>query len=115
MIEHGYVTKLYETRKALNYEIVEHRLFDCCVNPLNPTGLMIIKKENDGEKNTTDLVCPISYTPLEKMTDALLYSQDSFLAYPIIEDISCLLKENSILTTHFKTSYKDFKTENNIK
>lgn len=115
MVEHGYVTKLYDTAKALNYKIIEHRLFDHCANPLNPTGLIIIEKENNGEKNTSDLVCPISRTSLEKMNDSLLYSQDSFLAYPVMGEIPCLLKENSILAIHLKTDYQAFKAENNIK
>jgi uncharacterized protein YbaR (Trm112 family) len=107
MINHGYVTKLYETAKQLNYNIIEYRLFDFSANPLNPTGLMIIEK-NSEESNSLDLVCPISHTNLQQIDDNFLYSKDSFLAYPILKDIPCLLKENSILAAHLLTDYKAF-------
>ena len=114
MIEYGYVTKLYQTAKDLNYKIIEYRLFDYCSNPLNPTGLMIIEKQNDFKKSESSLVCTMTYTNLEKFGDYILYSNDSFLAYPVIENIPCLLKENSILATHLKTNFKDYKTAHNI-
>lgn len=114
MRSHGYVTKLYQTAKKLNYNIITHRLFDYCANPLNPTGLIIIKKEGEFSSNNPDLVCPISHTRLTKFSNSLLYSDDSFLAYPVIENIPCLLKENSILATHLKTNYKEYKVLHNI-
>ncbi len=113
MKQHGYVTKLYETAQKLDYKIIEHRLFDFCANPLNPTGLIIIEKKADNS-HEPGLVCPITKTPLKKYNDALLYSKDSFLAYPVIDNIPCLLKENSVLATHLLTNYKEFKAERNI-
>lgn len=113
MIEHGYVTKLHSTALELGYKVIEHRLFDSCVNPLNPTGLIIIEKESSNS-NSPALQCPISKTELTKYSDALLYSRDSFLAYPVIDGIPCLLKENSILASHLLTDYDAFKKENDI-
>ena len=113
MKKHGYVTELYSTAKKLNYKIIEHRLFDYSSNPLNPTGLIIIDK-NGTNSNNTNLVCPISQTELLKHSDSLLYSKESFLAYPIIEWIPCLLKENSILATHLLTDYNEYKTAHKI-
>lgn len=113
MKKHGYVTELHSTAKKLGYKIIEYRLFDYASNPLNPTGLLIIEK-NANTINNTELVCPISHTPLTKYNDSLLYSKESLLAYPIINNIPCLLKENSILATHLLTNYKEFKKTNNI-
>lgn len=113
MKEHGYVTKLHSTALELGYKIIEHRLFDYSSNPLNPTGIMIIKKESSNNSNI-NLVCPISLTELIKYNESLLYSKQSLLAYPIIEEIPCLLKENSILATHLLTNYKEYKTAHNI-
>ncbi|WP_300661154.1 methyltransferase domain-containing protein [Fluviicola sp.] len=113
MNEHGYVTGLHATAVELGYKIIEHRLFDYSINPLNPTGIIVIEKnaENAGE---IDLRCPISLTKLIKYSDSLLYSKESFLAYPVIDGIPCLLKENSILATHLLTDYDEYKKENEI-
>jgi uncharacterized protein YbaR (Trm112 family) len=113
MKKHGYVTELYSTAKRLNYKIIEHRLFDYSSNPLNPTGLIIIEKKG-ADSNNPNLVCPISLTELIIYSDSLLYSKESFLAYPVIDGIPCLLKENSILATHLLTDYKEYKTAHNI-
>lgn len=113
MKKHGYITALYASAVKLNYKIVEHRLFDYCSNPLNPTGLMIIEKEST-DSNNSNLVCPISHTALNNYGDSLLYSKESFLAYPVIDGIPCLLNENSILATHLLTDYKEFKMTHNI-
>ena len=113
MQEHGYVTKLHSTALELGYKIIEHRLFDYFSNPLNPTGIIIIEKESSNYNNP-DLICPISLTKLTKYNESLLYSEHSFLAYPIIEEIPCLLKENSILATHLLTNYEEYKTAHNI-
>lgn len=113
MKEHGYVTNLYSTAKKLGYKIIEHRLFDYSSNPLNPTGIMIIEKKSS-ISNSPNLKCPISLTELTKYNDSLLYSKDSFLAYPVIDEIPCLLKENSILATHLLTNYNEYKTAHNI-
>ncbi len=113
MKKHGYVTELYATAKKLNYKIIEHRLFDYISIPENPTGLMIIEK-NTKQENQPDLLCPVTHTPLQKQEN-VLYSKESFLSYPVISGIPCLLKENAILTSHLLTDYEKFKTENNIK
>ncbi len=113
MKEHGYVTNLYSTAKKLGYKVIEHRLFEYSSNPLNPTGIMIIEKKSS-TSNGPNLKCPISLSNLLKYNDSLLYSKDSFLAYPVIDGIPCLLKENSILTTHLLTNYNEYKTAHNI-
>lgn len=113
MIEHGYVTKLLSTALRLGYKIIEHRLFEYSINPLNPTGLIIIEK-NQGKSNSSSLVCPITHTKLTPVNKSLLYSKQSFLAYPVIEEIPCLLTENAILAAHLLTDYKKYKIKHNI-
>lgn len=110
---HGYVTKLYSTAAELGYKIIEHRPFDLSQNPLNPTGLIIIEKD-EKLTNSPQLQCPISKKELIKHGDSFLYSPQSYLAYPILEQIPCLLKENSILATHLLTNYDDFKRDNDL-
>jgi ubiquinone/menaquinone biosynthesis C-methylase UbiE/uncharacterized protein YbaR (Trm112 family) len=113
MTEHGYVTNLHATATELGYKITEHRLFDFSANPLNPTGILIIEK-NTSAINRPELKCPITLTDLIQYNESLLYSKDSFLSYPVIDGIPCLLKENSILATHLLTDYKDYLKTNNI-
>jgi hypothetical protein len=43
MEKHGYIRGLPEAIQAEGLELVEHRLFPVCVNPLNPTGLYVIR------------------------------------------------------------------------
>jgi ubiquinone/menaquinone biosynthesis C-methylase UbiE/uncharacterized protein YbaR (Trm112 family) len=114
MKKHGYITELYATAHKLNYKIVEHRLFDYSSNPLNPTGLIIIEKK-ETNCNNSNLVCPISHVQLVKYNDSLLYSKEGFFAYPVIDSIPCLLKENSILATHLLTNYENYKREHGIR
>lgn len=113
MEKHGYITNLYATAVKLGYKIIEHRLFDYSSNPLNPTGLLIIEK-NVVTPNSLEMVCPISHSRLIKYDESLLYSKESFLAYPVINGIPCLLRENSILTTHLLTDYVEYKATHNI-
>jgi ubiquinone/menaquinone biosynthesis C-methylase UbiE/uncharacterized protein YbaR (Trm112 family) len=114
MKKHGYVTELFSTIQKLGYKIIEHKLFEFASNNLNPTGLTIIEK-NSHTQNSSEVVCPITHSKLTKINDSLLFSKDCFISYPIIEDIPCLLKENSILTTHLLTDFNEFKVKNNLK
>lgn len=44
MLEHGYVTRLYDTALELGYQVLSYELLHADINQLNPTGVMIIKK-----------------------------------------------------------------------
>jgi len=110
----GYVKDLYKISKQLGYKIIEHRLFDYYSNPLNPTALLIIEKNSTNDNNKPTLLCPISRTKLHKYNKNLIYSKESHLAYPVIDNIPCILKDNAILAFHLLTDYENFKTMNNI-
>lgn len=104
MLSYGYVTNLYRVAKDLGYDVIEHRLFDVSLNPLNPTGIIVIRKPNNGEmqlrKESNSIRCPITKAPLRPMK-SVYYSQESMLAYPILDGIPCLLPQNAIVATHF--------------
>jgi uncharacterized protein YbaR (Trm112 family) len=100
MEKHGYIKNIEAHARALGYNVIEHRKFEHSINPLNPTALTIIQK-NQAAKNTARFICPVTHTPLEYYKGAL-FSEESFLVYPIIDGIPCLLAENAILATHFK-------------
>ena len=97
MKKHGYITRLFDAAKQ--YEVIEHRLFDLSANPLNPTGLTIIRKGESFDPRDP-LCCPVTKAPIAKMGDAY-YSTESMLAYPVIGGIPCLLPENAVIATKF--------------
>ncbi|MEZ4952720.1 MAG: methyltransferase domain-containing protein [Saprospiraceae bacterium] len=99
MLQHGYVTNLYAAAQKLGCEILDYRLFPLTPNPLNPTGIMIIKKDQVNEKNAS-FACPITKTELELINN-VYFSKESLLAYPVVVDIPCLLPQNAIIATHF--------------
>jgi ubiquinone/menaquinone biosynthesis C-methylase UbiE len=105
MEHHGYVRGLKQTAEKLGYKIKEYRLFDYIINPLNPTGLIVIEKEASAEAANTRFACPITGGSLEKESDCY-YAAESLLAYPIVGGIPCLLPENAILTSAFKSDIK---------
>lgn len=99
MKQHGYITNLFGTAKDLGYNILEHRLFEISSNPLNPTGIIVIKKEA-GDSVASPICCPVTKMDIYKK-DHAYYSKDSMLAYPILNDIPCLLPQNAIIATKF--------------
>jgi len=95
----GYATDIYNTVLALGYNIIEYRLLGVSSNPLNPTGIIIIEK-NEERQETYELACPITLTQLTKERGAY-FSKDSLLVYPIIDDIPCLLPGSAVIATHY--------------
>lgn len=107
MIHHGYATNLVASAQALGYTIIEHRLFDVSVNPLNPTGLLVIKKHGiDAEPAEPYLACPHTKARLAPFDDSL-FAEESLLTYPRIQGIPCLLPQNAMLAAHFLKRYED--------
>jgi len=96
----GYTTQLYSTVKELGFKVVEHRLFDVSVEPVvNPTGLIVIEK-NESVNAKSPLCCPITKTDIILKKGAY-FSPEGLLAYPIIDDIPCLMSQNAIVATKF--------------
>ena len=110
MKEHGYITELLASAQALGYTIIKHELLDMVWNPLNPTALMIIKKEGEGgvasPATKPQLVCPVTKTALVPV-DGALYSPESFLAYPVIGGTPCLIPSQAVLATHLLERVSD--------
>lgn len=99
MVSNGYITKLYSTAKELGYDVIAHRLFEISANPLNPTGIIIIRKGLDSQI-LDPLCCPITKTSILKKDNAY-FSKESLIAYPIIDEIPCLLPQNAVVATKF--------------
>jgi SAM-dependent methyltransferase len=100
MEHHGYVRGLKATAEDLGYKVVEYRLFDHIINPLNPTGLIVIEKNSSALPVTPQYACPITGGVMERSGDCY-YAAESLMAYPIIGGVTCLLPENGILASGF--------------
>ncbi|WP_375339075.1 methyltransferase domain-containing protein [Cylindrospermopsis raciborskii] len=100
MRRHGYVRDLATHAQELGFDVIEDRPFDVFINPLNPTGLTVIKKGVLEKLSTPNFVCPITKTSLMKVEN-VFFSETSGLIYPIIDQIPCLLSSSATLGTHF--------------
>ncbi|MBE6085507.1 MAG: hypothetical protein E7203_08680 [Selenomonas ruminantium] len=103
MERNGYIKNLYQTAKSLKYDVLTWELYGESANPLNPTGLMIIRKhplEESSEKEIKGInyVCPLTHSNMEIMGN-VYYSKESMLAYPIINGVPCLLSEYAVVAT----------------
>ena len=101
MDSHGYCKNIQIISKQLGYNVISHELFPFSANPLNPTAITIIKKDDIYEPPSQILVCPKFKTPLEKI-DNMLFSPEGLVVYPILRDIPCLRIENAIVASKFK-------------
>ncbi|MEJ7691783.1 class I SAM-dependent methyltransferase [Daejeonella sp.] len=98
MKKHGYVQNLANVIKDLKYDLVEYRLFNVSSNPLNPTGLYIIKKEDTGRDSDSKFCCPLTKKSLEDCGDHF-FCRESLISYPKVMGIPCLFSSYGILTS----------------
>lgn len=102
MDSHGYCKNLKSISASLGYDILEHKLFPFISNPLNPTAITIIKKEEDAMPLPSYvLACPKFKTPLEEIA-GMLFSPEALVVYPIVGGIPCLRIENGIFASKYK-------------
>jgi len=110
----AYAINLSSCVKELGYTVLDYFLFKYPANVLNPTGVIIIKKDDDNIiLNSSEYRCPVSSTKLKKHDKHLLTSIQSHLSYPVIQDIPCLLQDNAIFT--YKLSDPKIKIDGAIK
>ena len=101
MARHGYVRNLGQHARELGYEVIEDRPFGVSINPLNPTGLTVIRISKS-TSSATDFICPITQTPLVRHGD-VFFGPESGLLYPVIDGLPCLLESSATLGLHFGT------------
>jgi uncharacterized protein YbaR (Trm112 family) len=85
----------------LGYVVIQHELFPFCSNPLNPTGITIIKKETPSKPATDVLACPSTKSPLHKI-NGIYFSPEALVAYPVLDGIPCLRVENGIIASKYE-------------
>ncbi|MDD2366595.1 MAG: methyltransferase domain-containing protein [Desulfuromonadaceae bacterium] len=105
MDSHGYCKNLKGISDSLGYDVLEHKLFPYTSNPLNPTALTIIRKDNDVESPYSILACPHFKTPLREI-GGMLFSPEALVVYPILGGIPCLRIENGIFASKYEEVMK---------
>lgn len=107
MERNGYVKNLKKHAEELGYKVLKHELLPFSINPLNPTAILLIEKSAERGNISTDITaCPITATALTNKT-SYYFAKESYLAYPIIENVPCLLPQNAILGSHIELVDKD--------
>jgi ubiquinone/menaquinone biosynthesis C-methylase UbiE len=101
MNHHGYIKGLREVAIKLNFDMLEYKLFPYFSNSLNPTAIMIIRKNDMSSDSPFIFADPQFKTPLQEKGNAL-FSPDSLRVYPIIDGIPCLRIENSIIASKYE-------------
>lgn len=103
MRAHGYVRGLKEAAITLDFEVLNHSILPICSNPLNPSGILILRKKPPsptGSEINSPWQCPITKTPLNA-SDQGYYSTESGLAYPVLKNIPLLRAEHAVIASSF--------------
>lgn len=102
MLQHGYVRGLKDQAESLGAEVVEYRLLDVTSNPLNPSGVLLIKKSNsdcDGpEKGELKWSCPVTSAILKRQPE-FFYAEEVGIAYPVLGGVPMLRPEHAIVAS----------------
>lgn len=101
MDSHRYCRNLQGTAASLGYNVLEHKLFPFTSNPLNPTALTVIQKDEDNSVPSYVLACPKFKTPLQEI-GGMLFSPEALSVYPIIGGIPCLRIEKGIFASKYQ-------------
>lgn len=101
MTHHGYVRGLKETAERLGAVIKDYRLLEYIENPLNPSGVLVLEKNNPPAYDpllAPAWRCPLTTTPLTDIGDAF-FSKDSGLAYPVLRGVPLLTKAHGVVAS----------------
>jgi ubiquinone/menaquinone biosynthesis C-methylase UbiE len=102
MSQHGYVKGLKATAEKLNLNVVDYGLLDLCANPLNPSGVVLLLKNQEPILNGFDYYsawqCPTTYSPMVDQGD-LFYANLAGIAYPVMRGIPMLRAEHGIVAS----------------
>lgn len=108
MDENGYVKDVAVIARNKGWKIIVDEPFGIDSNALNPAGVLVIEKkpEAESDRSASKFCCPVTHTALEVIGNAY-FSMESLLAYPILNGIPCLRKENAILATKMAEGIRD--------
>ena len=100
MESHGYCRGLRQIAEELGGKVLRHELVPETLNPLNPTGLLLVEKQAPAATPSPGFACPSCHAALTPGEGALFCAAEG-LAYPTLRGIPCLARHNSILASQF--------------
>jgi ubiquinone/menaquinone biosynthesis C-methylase UbiE len=100
MDQHGYVKNLKAIIEKFEVEILEYKLLDLCNNSLNPSGVIVIKKNYSEVDDLVNNIyqCPLTGSKLTKMNE-LYFADEVGIAYPNLLGIPLLRKEHMVIAS----------------
>lgn len=100
MDRHAYCRGLHEQVERAGLTVIDYRLLEHCVNPLNPTGVIVIAKPAGADRADPRFVCPRSRRPLTRASGNW-FCEESLVVYPSILGIPCLAPENGVIASKY--------------
>lgn len=104
MKRHGYVKNLHDVAKKNHVVIHDYKLLDFSPNPDNPSGVLLLEKQNCQElipqNFELQFTCPVTKFELTK-EGSFMFCSNSGLAYPVLKGIPMLRSEHAIVASKF--------------
>jgi ubiquinone/menaquinone biosynthesis C-methylase UbiE len=105
MDQHGYVKNLKAISERFDVKVLDYRLLNIVDNPLNPSGVIVLKKEEENSASDITLKneifqCPITGSKLINV-DGVFFSDEVGLAYPNLKGFPLLRREHAIIASKF--------------
>jgi len=103
MRAHGYVRGLKETAEKLGAVVRDYRLLDHCINPLNPSGLVLIEKSDARAPGKADIQwrCPLTHAALVAHRMGY-YAPGTGVVYPVLAGIPLLRSSHAVVASSFE-------------
>jgi SAM-dependent methyltransferase len=103
MKHHGYVEGLRAAAEKLGAAVLDYRLLDYCPNPLNPSGVVCLRKaESSGSSGNPHRAniwrCPVTGAKLNPGAE-FFYAPQVGLAYPVLQQTPMLRAEHAIVAS----------------
>lgn len=104
MRDHGYVRNLRSVAESLGCKVSDYRLLDFYVNPLNPSGVVLIEKAvDDGFEVQFEQRwrCPLTHAAMRPGAEVFVSAGTGFV-YPVLGGIPLLSRDHAVLASAFE-------------
>jgi SAM-dependent methyltransferase len=102
MSQNGYVRNLKATAERLGAKVGRYQLLECCNNPLNPSGVILLLKDQATNSHVvkSDALwqCPLTGAALKREVD-VFKAESVGLAYPIMRGTPLLRPEHVVVAS----------------